>query len=646
MLARMLLVMVLHDLLHIRAADCYLWGMSRPVSALLQRLDPRQSLSTALGWLVFGLAIALSVVAAAWVGQIVRSNLVQQYSLRLASAADHIASELNLALSQRLQSVSISAAMLSDDVRRNDSDSMQRVLGNVQASFPDFVWIAAADADGQIVAATDHTVIGNNVYQYAWFSQGFIVSWIEEGVSFNHPEYKTEGQGKRFLKLTAPIRGDNGGVIGVVAARLSWDWVMQLVRDINKGMREVARQEWLLLDRDNIVRIGPPELIGKPWQEAPPPVAATLSDFGLGSLPPHLVLHRLAEGRSYIVAEAQQGDNETLQQLGWRVVAIEPLHQVMEAATNVQWQIATVLLGLGVVAAFAGLSLARRLTRRVRVIASSADDVLAGTAQQIAVPAGEDEAARLGAALDRLLRTLQSERDDLRQLNAELDQRVAARTREIQRLAEEARYSAVVRERLKIARDLHDTLAHSMMAMLTEIRLLKKLAATKPDALADELVQAEEAALQGLQEARAAIAQMRYNPVRDVGLGVALQEHLKLFADRTGIACHFDCDPALATFSEERAEALFRIAEEALRNVERHSRARNATLSLQMVEDRRALQMSIVDDGVGFEPDSPHPGHYGLVGLREQAQLIGAELSISSVPQQGSSLTLTLSQPV
>ncbi|HWT53721.1 MAG TPA: sensor histidine kinase, partial [Rhodocyclaceae bacterium] len=250
---------------------------------------------------------------------------------------------------------------------------------------------------------------------------------------------------------------------------------------------------------------------------------------------------------------------------------------------------------------------------------------------------------RLGAALDRLLRALQQERDDLRQLNAELDQRVADRTQEIQRLAEEARYSAVVRERLKIARDLHDTLAHSMMAMLTEIRLLKKLAATQPEALAEELIQAEDAARQGLQEARAAIGQIRYNPVRDVGLGVALQDHLNLFADRTGLNCHFDCDPSLATFSEERAETFFRIAEEALRNVERHARARSVTLSLHRIDDGGPqLQMAIVDDGIGFEPDVPHHGHYGLVGLREQAQLAGAQLSIASEPQQGTRVTVRL----
>ncbi|HWU84632.1 MAG TPA: hypothetical protein VN028_04805, partial [Rhodocyclaceae bacterium] len=328
--------------------------MPRFIVSLLQRLDPRQSLSIAIAWLVFGLSLTLAVVASAWVGQIVRTNLVKQYSLRLASAADHIASELDLALSLRLQSVSISAAMLSNDIRGADGKSLQRVLADVQRNFPDFVWIAAADADGQIIAATDPHVVGNNVYQYAWFSQGLIVSWIEEGVSFNDPDYLTKGKGHHFLKLTAPIRGENGGIIGVVAARLSWDWVLELVADINRGMSKVSREEWLLLDKDGIVRIGPKELVGKQWQQDPPQVSATLTDFGLGSLPPHLTLHKFDEGRDYLVAEAQQEDNESLEQLGWHVVVVQPLNQVMAAATRVQWQIAAVLLGLGLAAALLG----------------------------------------------------------------------------------------------------------------------------------------------------------------------------------------------------------------------------------------------------------------------------------------------------
>jgi len=85
-------------------------------------------------------------------------------------------------------------------------------------------------------------------------------------------------------------------------------------------------------------------------------------------------------------------------------------------------------------------------------------------------------------------------------LSGELERRVAVRTREVERLAEESRYAAIVRERLKIARDLHDTLAHSMMAMLSEVRLLRKLEMHDPDSLREELARAEAVAHEGKAE--------------------------------------------------------------------------------------------------------------------------------------------------
>jgi signal transduction histidine kinase len=314
----------------------------------------------------------------------------------------------------------------------------------------------------------------------------------------------------------------------------------------------------------------------------------------------------------------------------------------MQPARILQGQITTVLLGLGLLAALLGVLLANRFTRDLGAIARSADAVRSGAAQKIAVPSGRNEAARLGRALDELLTSLQRERSALQTLNAELDQRVAARTREIERLAVEARYAAVVRERLKIARDLHDTLAHSMMAMLTEIRLLKRLAGTNPGTMAEELTRAEETAHQGLQEARAAITQMRFSPVRDAGLAAALDDLVKHFVDRTGIPVDYTSDAPGGAFADERAETLFRIAEEAMRNVERHAGATRVTISLRVSSDAHGLTLTIADDGVGFDAEAAHPGHYGLAGLREQSQLIGAILTIHSAPQQGTTLSVAL----
>ncbi len=96
-----------------------------------------------------------------------------------------------------------------------------------------------------------------------------------------------------------------------------------------------------------------------------------------------------------------------------------------------------------------------------------------------------------------------------------------------------------------------------------------------------------------------------------------------------------------ARFGDERAETLFRIAEEALRNIERHAMATRVMVTLAMSNDTH-LSLQIEDDGIGFDTGLSRPGHFGLVGLREQAQLIDAELHIRSAPNEGATLSVTL----
>lgn len=599
---------------------------------LLQRIDPRRSLAAAIGWLVVALSMSLLLAANLWLRSFVRSTLLEQHSQRLESAADHVGSELDTALILHLQSVTTVAAMLSEELRPRDPQRLQRALAAVRREVPDLTWMAVTDANGEIVAATDADIVGSNIYQYAWLSQGLNFAWVEEG----------RNSGERFLELTSPLHDPQGAIVGVVAARLSWRWVQTLVAGIS-----ATPGEWLLIDRDGMVRVGPAALQGQPWQETPtrvPPFDPALADLGTDAsdVPHRIEVRPSLAGQPYLVAHAHPARDGALAKLGWKIVVIQPVQAVAAFATGIEWRITVTLVLLGAVAAVVGISVAMRLTHRVSRIARSADALLAGQASQIEVPTGRDEAARLGGALDRLLTTLQRERDELRSLNVELDQRVAQRTEEIRRLAQEARDAAVVRERLRLARDLHDTLAHSMMAMLTEIRLLKRLASTRPAELPDELVRAEQAARDGLQEARLAIAQLRSNPARDIGLGPALADLLQAFGERSGIETRFDCDPAVGDLAGEHAETVFRMAEEMLRNVERHAGARRVEVELGGDAAAGRLRLVLRDDGAGFDPATVGAGHYGLVGLHEQAEVIGARLDISSRPGAGTVLALAL----
>ena len=248
---------------------------------------------------------------------------------------------------------------------------------------------------------------------------------------------------------------------------------------------------------------------------------------------------------------------------------------------------------------------------------------------------------------------LQREKQALATLNAELDARVAERTARIERMAEETRHAAIARERLRLARELHDTLAHSLMALLTQIRLIRKLRdVLEPAELNEELARAEEVAATGLAEARAAITQMRHNSVRDEGLGAALQQLVRRFRTRSGIDAALRADTQAAGMADERAETVFRIVEEALTNVERHANAKKVRVVLRWLQSSPVDQMhwnpeepacarvEIVDDGVGFDPATPCPGHYGLRGIREQAELIQARFELHSRPGAGTRVVL------
>jgi signal transduction histidine kinase len=325
----------------------------------------------------------------------------------------------------------------------------------------------------------------------------------------------------------------------------------------------------------------------------------------------------------------------------WQVQLGEPNEHVYQRADALRQRIFWISLCLGAITALVGALGARHLTNRLQRLAHSAAAVGRNEAMRIDVPPGRDEVAQLASAFAAILDDLQRERSELLALSSDLERRVAVRTREVERLAEESRYAAVVRERLKIARDLHDTLAHSMMAIISEIRFIRRLQTHDPASVSEELGRAEQLAHEGLSEARSAIAQMRANTVREAGLGPALAREFEQFIDRTGLEGEFKSEPSAARFGDERSEVLLRMTQEALRNIDRHARATRVNLTLEVL-DGTQLVLRIEDNGVGFDPRTPRPGHFGLLGLHEQAEMIGARLIIESKSQMGTKICISL----
>jgi PAS domain S-box-containing protein len=207
---------------------------------------------------------------------------------------------------------------------------------------------------------------------------------------------------------------------------------------------------------------------------------------------------------------------------------------------------------------------------------------------------------------------------------------------EAERASEEARFAALAEERLRIAHDLHDTFVHSLVSTMARLSLLRR--AAPEGTLKSELAEAEREARLGLRAAREAVGAIRYAEDFPEGAAPALIEAANALGMMMEVRLELDSD--LPALTRPQTLAILRVGREALRNVERHSGAREVTLSLRRREGEVVLE--VADDGVGFNAGQGPSGHYGLIGMREQARFAGGTIDLGLSPRGGARVTLTI----
>lgn len=247
--------------------------------------------------------------------------------------------------------------------------------------------------------------------------------------------------------------------------------------------------------------------------------------------------------------------------------------------------------------------------------------------------AQEQAAARERA--DRLSAELAAERDAL-----------AALAAENARLAAENAQAATLAERNRIARELHDTIAQGLTAVAMQLEAAERAFGRDPGRARQRVARANELARETLAEVRRSVWTLAAPVVEGPALGAALVSLAERFGERTGVVARYThAGPPLA-LDGERAAQLFRIAQEALQNVERHAAARTVELATRHEPDG-AVTLRVRDDGRGFDPAAPPApssgGGFGLHSLRERARLAGGSAQIDSALGQGTTITVTLS---
>jgi signal transduction histidine kinase len=187
---------------------------------------------------------------------------------------------------------------------------------------------------------------------------------------------------------------------------------------------------------------------------------------------------------------------------------------------------------------------------------------------------------------------------------------------------------AVLHERERLARDLHDSLGHALVTLSVQLEAIQRLYRVDPDAASAQVDEMKAMTRSSMDALRRAIAGLRIPDLADRALRPALQALCADFAQRTGLEVSCQIDQAADDLRPATAEVLWRITQEALTNVEKHAQARTVDVSLQYKPNAVALR--IVDDGVGLAVGAESlPNRFGIRGMCERVEGLGGTLLLN-----------------
>ena len=217
-----------------------------------------------------------------------------------------------------------------------------------------------------------------------------------------------------------------------------------------------------------------------------------------------------------------------------------------------------------------------------------------------------------------------------------------ARLREQKRHREmaEAQFAAVLSERNRMAREIHDTVAQGLAATSVQLRLAKKYLNGNSGAVTGYLDAAQQLVRDSLEESRNSIWNMRAHVLETEDLPGALNGILKHLADGTDVVTNFDIIGRSRRLAPVVENNILRIGQEAISNATKHSGAKHIHVILEYQDQQ--FRLSVKDDGHGFDPNNPpaSDGGFGLIGMRERAAELRGNLRILSAPNQGAEITL------
>lgn len=372
------------------------------------------------------------------------------------------------------------------------------------------------------------------------------------------------------------------------------------------------------------------EALGLPLAEMNPSLAAILA---LAQSPESGASQVDLNGRSMLISYAP------LPEMGWRLLVVTPLSEVTAESQAVSGAIrqdglATVRNTLWAMGAFfllatlASVLLSyRAINRPLRRLLGGVRAVTSGDLAVSVPVTSQDELGELAESFNMMTGELNRRTHELTQTSSELEIKKAQLK------------VAALEERQRLARELHDSVSQALYGIALGARTARTLLERDPAKAAEPIDYVLSLAEAGLSEMRALIFELRPESLQNEGLVAALTKLAEALHARhkLEVITRFCPEPDI---SLDAKEVLYRVAQEALHNTAKHASASRVELALRGTDQQ--IQLTLSDNGKGFNPEGDFPGHLGLQSMRERVVALDGNLQIISQPGQGTTIMVHL----
>ncbi|KMN32257.1 hypothetical protein VI26_17705 [Chromobacterium sp. LK1] len=360
-----------------------------------------------------GLFLASALLAALSLDKVLSDRIVRSQGEAMYGLASNIAKAIANNVQERHREVILLAQTPAYVRAPLDSDDLRRSLERTKQAYRYYAWIGIADADGKIVSATSGMLQGQSAAKRPWFIHGQHASFVgdvhQAVLLAKLIPAAANGEPLRFVDFASPIYDPAGKLRGVLATHALWDWVEATIRE---RLPAENHQQVFIIDKSGNM-LSPFEAIGKVRAPAP---QTSRQDFRLGLWP---------DGGDYLYSEARMNEAG----LDWRIVVRQPKRQALAALNQLRATLILSGLILTLLLMLAVYKLAALFSRPLEQLAGIAERIGQGDERADWDIASETQELRqLSRAMRNMTTTLLARKQELTDINANLEQIVAERT--------------------------------------------------------------------------------------------------------------------------------------------------------------------------------------------------------------------------